>query len=82
MRMYDKSSKLDDVCYDVRGPVLEEANRMQQEGARILKLNIGNPAPFGLMAPVEIIRDMIINLPDAEGYSDSKGLFSARKAIM
>ena len=55
---------------------------MQQEGARILKLNIGNPAPFGLMAPVEIIRDMIINLPDAEGYSDSKGLFSARKAIM
>ncbi|MBQ6679784.1 MAG: aminotransferase class I/II-fold pyridoxal phosphate-dependent enzyme [Lachnospiraceae bacterium] len=82
MRIYDKSSKLDDVCYDVRGPVLEEANRMQQEGARILKLNIGNPAPFGLMAPVEIIRDMIINLPDAEGYSDSKGLFSARKAIM
>ena len=82
MRIYDKSSKLDDVCYDVRGPVLEEANRMQQEGARILKLNIGNPAPFGLMAPVEIIRDMITNLPDAEGYSDSKGLFSARKAIM
>ena len=82
MRIFDKSSKLDDVCYDVRGPVLEEANRMQQEGARILKLNIGNPAPFGLMAPVEIIRDMITNLPDAEGYSDSKGLFSARKAIM
>ena len=82
MRVFDKSNKLDDVLYDVRGPVLDEANRMQQEGARILKLNIGNPAPFGLTAPVEIIRDMIANLPDAEGYSDSKGLFSARKAIM
>ena len=82
MKTYTKSHKLDDVCYDVRGPVLDEANRMQAEGARILKLNIGNPAPFGLMAPTEIIKDMMMNLPEAEGYSDSKGLFSARKAIM
>ncbi len=82
MKTYLKSHKLDYVSYDVRGPVLDEANRMEARGERILKLNIGNPAPFGLMAPVEIIEDMIMNLPDAEGYSDSKGLFSARKAIM
>ncbi|MBO7363917.1 MAG: pyridoxal phosphate-dependent aminotransferase [Lachnospiraceae bacterium] len=82
MREFTKSHKLDEVSYDVRGPVLDEANRMEQNGERILKLNIGNPAPFGLAAPVEIIHDMIFNLPDAEGYSDSKGLFSARKAIM
>ena len=82
MKTYSKSHKLDYVSYDVRGPVLEEASRMEARGDRILKLNIGNPAPFGLTAPVEIIHDMIFNLPDAEGYSDSKGLFSARKAIM
>ena len=82
MRTYEKSTKLEHVSYDVRGPVLDEANRMKAEGARILELNIGNPATFGLMAPVEIIQDMITNLPEAEGYSDSKGLFSARKAIM
>ena len=82
MKEYGKSHKLDYVSYDVRGPVLEEASKMEARGDRILKLNIGNPAPFGLMAPVEIIEDMISNLPDAEGYSDSKGLFSARKAIM
>ena len=82
MKTYAKSHKLDYVSYDVRGPVLKEAARMEARGDRILKLNIGNPAPFGLMAPVEIIEDMISNLPAAEGYSDSKGLFSARKAIM
>ena len=82
MKTYEKSHKLDNVSYDVRGPVLDEANRMEKRGDRILKLNIGNPAPFGLMAPVEILDDMITNLPEAEGYSDSKGLFTARKAIM
>ena len=82
MRQFLKSHKLDYVSYDVRGPVLEEAEKMEAQGIRILKLNIGNPAPFGLMAPTEIIEDMIMNLPEAEGYSDSKGLFSARKAIM
>ena len=82
MKEYLKSHKLDHVSYDVRGPVPEEAARMEEQGIRILKLNIGNPAPFGLMAPEEIVQDMIMNLPNAEGYSDSKGLFSARKAIM
>ncbi|MEX2334556.1 MAG: aminotransferase class I/II-fold pyridoxal phosphate-dependent enzyme, partial [Pseudohongiella sp.] len=70
------------VCYDIRGPVLEEAKRLEEEGNRILKLNIGNPAAFGFEAPEEIIQDVIRNLPNAQGYSDSKGLFSARKAIM
>ncbi len=82
MKEYSKSHKLDYVSYDVRGPVLDEASRMEASGERILKLNIGNPAPFGLTAPLEIVQDMISNLPEAEGYSDSKGLFSARKAIM
>src|SRR5690554_2271571 len=68
--------------FDLRGPVLEAAKRMEDEGHRSLKLNIGNPKPFGLDAPDEIIQDVIYNLPDSEGYSDSKGLFSARKAIM
>lgn len=77
-----KSSKLDNVCYDIRGPVMDEANRMVAEGVNVLKLNIGNPAPHGLMAPDEVVRDMAYNLRDTEGYSDSKGLFSARKAIM
>lgn len=77
-----KSHKLDNVCYDIRGPVLKEADRMEEEGHRILKLNIGNPAPFGFEAPEEILVDVIRNLPTAQGYCDSKGLFPARKAIM
>ena len=77
-----KSSRLDDVCYDIRGPVLAEANRLEEEGHRILKLNIGNPAPWGFEAPEEILVDVIHNLPNAQGYCDSKGLFSARKAVM
>ncbi len=77
-----KSAKLDDVCYDIRGPVMARARQMEDEGHRILKLNIGNPAPFGFTAPDEIVQDVILNLPNASGYSDSKGLFSARKAIM
>ncbi len=82
MRNFEKSTKLNDVCYDIRGPVMEEANRMQANGMQVLKLNIGNPAPFHLYAPDEILVDMIYNLRDTQGYSDSKGLFSARKAIM
>jgi len=82
MRIFEKSSKLDHVCYDVRGPVVDEASRMSENGIDILKLNIGNPAPFGFTAPDEIIADMISNLRDTEGYSDSRGIFSARKAIM
>lgn len=82
MRNFEKSSRLNNVCYDIRGPVNDEANRMTMEGIQILKLNIGNPAPFHLNAPDEIVVDMIYNLRDSEGYSDSKGMFSARKAIM
>ncbi len=82
MRIFEKSTKLDNVCYDVRGPVVEEADRMVESGIDILKLNIGNPAPFGFSAPEEIILDMMHNLRDCQGYSDSKGIFSARKAIM
>ena len=82
MREFKKSSKLDNVLYDVRGPVADEAARMESEGLRILKLNIGNPAPFGFRTPDEVITDMRQQLPDCEGYSDSRGLFSARKAIM
>ncbi|MBM7688137.1 aminotransferase [Enterococcus ureilyticus] len=81
MRNFEKSNKLDGVSYDVRGPVLEEADRMHEEGIRILKLNTGNPAPFGFDAPNEVVRDMIMNVRNSEGYSDSKGIFSARKAI-
>ncbi|MBD7978782.1 MULTISPECIES: pyridoxal phosphate-dependent aminotransferase [Pseudomonas] len=77
-----KSNKLANVCYDIRGPVLKHAKRLEDEGQRILKLNIGNPAPFGFEAPEEILQDVIRNLPTAQGYSDSKGLFSARKAVM
>ena len=82
MRKFNKSSKLDHVLYDVRGPVVEEAARMEDEGTQVLKLNIGNPAPFGFRAPDEVIYDMRRQLTECEGYSDSKGLFSARKAIM
>ncbi|MDE9480271.1 pyridoxal phosphate-dependent aminotransferase [Xenorhabdus bovienii] len=78
----NKSSKLDNVCYDIRGNTLKEAKRLEEEGNKILKLNIGNPAPFGFEAPDEILVDVIRNLSTAQGYSDSKGLYSARKAIM
>jgi alanine-synthesizing transaminase len=77
-----QSRKLADVCYDIRGPVLEEAKRLEDEGRRIIKLNIGNPAPFGFNAPEEILLDVIRNLPAAQGYSDSQGLFSARTAVV
>lgn len=77
-----KSNKLDGVCYDIRGPVLTRANKLEEEGHRILKLNIGNPAPFGFDAPEEMLQDLIKNLPAAQGYCDSKGLFAARKAVM
>ena len=79
---FSKSRKLEHVLYDVRGPVLDEATRMEQAGTHILKLNIGNPAPFGFRAPDEVIYDMGQQLTQCEGYSDSCGLFSARKAIM
>jgi alanine-synthesizing transaminase len=79
---YRQAEKLKEVCYDIRGPVMRYAQTLEEEGYRIFKLNIGNPAPFGLFAPDEIIRDVIRNIKDAEGYSDSKGLFAARKAIM
>lgn len=82
MREFKKSSKLDNVLYDVRGPVVEEADRMIAQGIEVLKLNIGNPAPFGFRAPEEVILDMASNLRDSEGYSDSKGIWPARKAIM
>ena len=81
-RNFVKSTKLDDVCYEIRGPVLDEAHRLEEEGHRVLKLNVGNPAPFGFEAPDEIVRDVIHNLPHSQGYADSKGLFSARKAVM
>ena len=82
MRKFNKSSKLDNVLYDVRGPVVDEATRMEEAGTHILKLNIGNPAPFGFRAPDEVIYDMARQLTECEGYSHSKGQFSARKAIM
>lgn len=80
--LFVKSNKLADVCYDIRGPVLQEATRLEEDGHRVLKLNIGNPAPFGFDAPEEIIQDVIHMLPQAQGYSDSRGVFSARKAVM
>ena len=82
MNTIKKSDKLQNVCYDIRGPLLQTANKMEAEGKRILKLNVGNPAPFGLEAPHEILRDVAMNLPDATGYSDSQGIFSARKAVL
>ena len=77
-----KSTKLADVCYEIRGPVVEEAQRLDEEGHRVLKLHLGNPAPFGLDAPDEIVRDVIHHLPASQGYCDAKGLYSARKAVM
>lgn len=82
LRPVKKSGKLDNVCYDIRGPVMARAKQMEDEGQRIIKLNIGNPAPFGFEAPEEIVKDVIVNLPNASGYTDSRGLFAARKAIM
>ena len=82
MREFKKSSKLENVLYDVRGPVVDEAERLEDAGVQILKLNIGNPAPFGLHAPDEVVFDMRRQLTECEGYSSAKGLFSARKAIM
>src|SRR6266487_1367068 len=77
-----QSAKLANVCYDIRGPVLHQAKQMEAEGHRILKLNIGNPAPFGFEAPEEILQDVILNLHAAHGYGDSKGLLSARRAVV
>ena len=82
MRKIEKSTKLENVCYDIRGPVLKEAKRLEEEGFKIIKLNIGSPASFGLNAPDEIVHDMIVNLPNAQPYGDSRGLFAARKAVM
>lgn len=82
MQPVTKSAKLNNVCYDIRGPVLERAKQMEEEGHKIIKLNIGNLAAFGFDAPEEIQQDMILNLPNAAGYTDSKGIFSARKAVM
>ncbi len=82
MDRFNKSSKLDNVLYDIRGPLVDEANRMEEAGEEILKLNIGNPAPFGFNAPEEVIMDMSANLRASQGYSDSKGIWAARKSIM
>ena len=82
MRAIVKSAKLANVGYDIRGPVLDKARQMEEEGHKIIKLNIGNIAAFGLMPPDEIVQDMIRNLPDAAGYTDSKGLFAPRKAVV
>jgi alanine-synthesizing transaminase len=82
MKLIGKTKKLENVAYDVRGPVVNEADKMIEQGIKIMKLNIGNPAPFGFEAPNEVVRDMMANLGQSEGYSDSKGIFSARKAIM
>lgn len=82
MRFFEKSQKLEHVAYDIRGPVLEEAMRMRANGEQILRLNTGNPAEFDFKAPDEVIHDLIVNARQSEGYSDSKGIFSARKAVM
>lgn len=82
VRTFEKASKLDHVLYDVRGPVVDEAARMEEMGKKILKLNIGNPAPFGFTAPEEVLLDIRHNIADCQGYSDSRGIFAARKAIM
>ena len=82
MKPITKSSKLANVCYDIRGPVLAAAKKMEEEGHRVIKLNIGNPLPFGFEAPEEIVVDVIRNMRDASGYTDSLGLFAPRKSIM
>ena len=82
MKSVKKSSKLNNVCYEIRGQIAAEAKRLEDEGHKILKLNIGNPAPFGFEAPDDILKDVIHNLPSSQGYSDSKGIYSARVAVM
>jgi alanine-synthesizing transaminase len=82
MNLIKQSEKLRHVCYEIRGPALQQAKKLEEEGYKIIKLNIGNPGVFGFDAPEEIVRDVIINLPESQAYSDSKGLFSARKAVM
>lgn len=82
MKVINKSSKLDHVCYEIRGPVLERARAMEEDGYKIIKLNIGNLAPFGFEPPDEVVQDIIHNLSEASGYTDSKGLFAPRKAVM
>ena len=82
MRIFEKANKLENVLYDVRGPVVDEAARLEEQGKKILKLNIGNPAPFGFTAPEEVIQDIRENIPSSQGYSDSRGIFAARKAVM
>ncbi|MFC3095573.1 pyridoxal phosphate-dependent aminotransferase [Alteromonas sediminis] len=82
MKPVEKSNKLDNVCYDIRGPIAHRARQMEEEGHRILKLNIGNPAPFGFAAPDDILKDVIHNLPTSQGYSDSTGIYAARVAVM
>ena len=82
MKPLHKSTKLNNVLYDVRGPIVDAARQMEEEGQKIIKLNIGNMAPFGFDPPDEVVQDMIRNLPESAGYSDSKGLFAARKAVM
>jgi alanine-synthesizing transaminase len=82
MKIISKSDKLENVCYDIRGPILTQAKIMEDEGHRILKLNIGNPAPFGFAAPDDILKDVIHNLPKSQGYSDANGIYAARVAVM
>jgi alanine-synthesizing transaminase len=82
MNNFMQSEKLRHVCYEIRGPAMQQAKRLEEEGYKILKLNIGNPGAFGFDAPEEILRDVIVNLPESQAYSDSKGLFAARKAVM
>src|SRR5688572_15415773 len=82
LKTVQKSAKLANVLYDIRGPIMDAARRMEDEGHKIIKLNIGNLAMFGFDAPEEIQQDMIRNLPNSAGYSDSKGIFGARKAVM
>ena len=82
MKNINKSSKLNNVCYEIRGQIAAEARKLEDEGHKILKLNIGNPAPFGFAAPDDILKDVIRNLPTAQGYCDSKGIYSARVAVM
>ena len=82
MRTFEKANKLEHVLYDVRGPVVDEAAQMEEMGKKILKLNIGNPAPFGFTAPEEVLLDIRDNIADSQGYSDSRGIFAARKAVM
>ena len=82
LKPIQKSAKLANVCYDIRGPIMDRARQMEEDGHKIIKLNIGNLAVFGFDAPEEIQQDMIRNLPNSAGYSDSKGIFAARKAVM